>query len=867
MIKGYTIAVVIFCLFLLSSAGMGVMQRVQEVTDYDSTCDEQGCLSFDGSLLTQLEWVSFDNSLPGSYQNYIATNPLTPAIFFTPIKKYGPLFQQDNAVSILVDRPLYPLISDNLNQYIADVISLGYSVVLQTVLGGCPEQIKQWVESRYARGSTAMVFIGNIPAAWAEVSGEVFPCDLFYMDLDGEWMDTTNDGVYDSHTAGSGDMGPEVYVGRIHASTLSYESEAVMVNEYLSKVHAYRRGDLFQSWSGLEYIDEDWYSMDVSLDLVYDDHISRYDLGYLTTASDYLHHLSLGQHFVQVCVHSYSGGHHFGTRPTESAAYAHTYIYSPSNRSAKLLLGCDDGIKVWLNGFNVYTNDRLGSWIVDQFEVDIVLQQGWNRLLLKISQEGGAYLFSARLSDENYQSFDDVIYHVNNPLNQSVQAEFIRSWLLHGFHQDSSENFWQYLTTNYLDTTESLIDPVEGEVMAGKMWEVFDSGSPYIDLSLFDSSNFGVIYGYVRVYSEFEQECELWMGYDDGARVWLNGEQIIYDNRYGGFEVDMTRVSVTLQQGVNRLLVKISQWMGAHGFSARFCTADGSAVEGLSYDPISQPISHLGMWLINGPYANKDRSTRLSYDYLDGESFVMPSEGDPATYNVWVSSIGGGKPFDLGGFFDSGDWVFSSDIQQLDPPVLFYNLFACGPGRFTDDDYLAGSYIFNTTYGLIAIASSKSGSMLNFKDFYQPLGSGESFGESFRLWFDAQAPYSQWKKEWYYGMVLIGDPTLCVIPSEKTHIQFSHPCPGLYVRNRKILPFFVPVVVGDISCTVTAYNQVHDIVSVDFYVDNEYKQTVYTPPFEWSWDTMSFFRHTLHVEVFDSSDVMTKKQITVWKFF
>ena len=95
--------------------------------------------------------------------------------------------------------------------------------------------------------------------------------------------------------------------------------------------------------------------------------------------------------------------------------------------------------------------------------------------------------------------------------------------------------------------------------------------------------------------------------------------------------------------------------------------------------------------------------------------------------------------------------------------MVFYNLFACGPGRFTDSNYLAGAYIFNTTWGLITVASSKSGSMLNFQDFTHPLGQGKSMGIAFRRWFDSQAPFEQWEREWYYGMVVCGDPTLRVV--------------------------------------------------------------------------------------------------------
>jgi hypothetical protein len=108
---------------------------------------------------------------------------------------------------------------------------------------------------------------------------------------------------------------------------------------------------------------------------------------------------------------------------------------------------------------------------------------------------------------------------------------------------------------------------------------------------------------------------------------------------------------------------------------------------------------------------------RICRDYLEGESDVEPSEGDTAPFGNWESGTGDGCPFNIGGYFDESGWVLSQDIQQRDPPVLFYNLFACGPGRFTDENYLAGAYIFHTTYGLITMASSKSGSMLNFNDF------------------------------------------------------------------------------------------------------------------------------------------------------
>ncbi|KYK25814.1 hypothetical protein AYK20_03945 [Thermoplasmatales archaeon SG8-52-1] len=734
----------------------------------------------DGRFIKKLQWYSPDGKNPGKYEEYLKINPLKSAFFSQPINYYTNLQSNAEKISILIDQVLYFLILTELNQYIDDLNAEGYIVTVQKVTDGSPEEIKQWLIEQYTEGCSGFIFIGDITTAWAEVSGDVFPCDLFYMDLDGNWEDRDDDGDYEIHTSGNGDMGPEVFVGRIYSSTLNYASESNLVNDYLNKVHLYRTGQLKQPWCSLEYVEEDWYDMDVFLRYIYGENVIRDDSGFNTTAQGYLDNLDLGHHFVQVCAHSYSGGHHFGTRPTKSVSYSHVYIYSPTSRSAKLLLGCDDGIKVWLNDINVYTNDRYGGWYPDEFEVDVSLTSGWNHLLCKISQGGGDYLFSARFTDTNYNTFDDLIYQIKNPDISSEEGQFIRSWLLNGFHQDIPDNFWYYLTTNYLGVEESMINPEEGEVMGGKIWTCYDSGNPYINMREFcNNADYGACYAFVRVHASKTISCQLWMGYDDGTRAWLNGDEILYDNRYGDFEADMNKINVTLQSGENRLLVKISQWMGEHGFSARFCQFDGSKVDGLFYDPEPIPINYIGTWLNNGPYYNTDESTRLSYDYLGDETNVTPNEGDPAPFGTWDRGIGEGYPYNIGEFYNHGGWVLSEDIQNRDPPVLFYNLFACGPGRFTDENYLAGAYIFNTSYGLITVASSKSGSMLNFDDFTEPLSQQKCIGKAFQDWFDAQSPFVQWEKEWYYGMVVCGDPMLFIINnSHPTKPSINGPLEG-----------------------------------------------------------------------------------------
>jgi len=102
--------------------------------------------------------------------------------------------------------------------------------------------------------------------------------------------------------------------------------------------------------------------------------------------------------------------------------------------------------------------------------------------------------------------------------------------------------------------------------------------------------------------------------------------------------------------------------------------------------------------------------------------------------------------------------VFNYEIFTLEPDALFYNLFACSGTRFVEENYSAGWYLFVEPYGLLAIGSTKTGSMLFFDDFYGPLGQQNMcVGEAFKYWFTLWGE-SDW--DWFYGLNILGDPTL-----------------------------------------------------------------------------------------------------------
>jgi hypothetical protein len=90
----------------------------------------------------------------------------------------------------------------------------------------------------------------------------------------------------------------------------------------------------------------------------------------------------------------------------QRVAYARTWIHSPKQQSARLELGADDGVKVWLNGVLVHANNTSRSLQPGSDQVDVTLNEGWNALMLKITQNTGGWEFCARLAQPSGEPVD-----------------------------------------------------------------------------------------------------------------------------------------------------------------------------------------------------------------------------------------------------------------------------------------------------------------------------------------------------------------------------------------------------------------------------------------------------------------------------
>jgi len=80
-------------------------------------------------------------------------------------------------------------------------------------------------------------------------------------------------------------------------------------------------------------------------------------------------------------------------------AYVRTHVFSPVDREAVLELGADDGVKVWLNGEQVFTRMFSSAHRRAAASVPVRLKQGDNVLMLKVTQLTGEWGASARIRE------------------------------------------------------------------------------------------------------------------------------------------------------------------------------------------------------------------------------------------------------------------------------------------------------------------------------------------------------------------------------------------------------------------------------------------------------------------------------------
>ena len=235
---------------------------------------------------------------------------------------------------IVVNTNLYPQIVSDLDGYIEDLEDEGHTPYVVTCDDvQSPEacdSLKTLLATQYAQGLEGAVFIGDLPIAWYHMLDdfngdsifedyEEFPCDLYYMDLDGEWLDTLrwngfsfepgSDSIFDVHR---GEVTPEIWVGRLMPSPIGDEDS--LLHNYFVKDSIYRDGGFGLPKRALAFVDDDWVwwagEWSANIGLAYSEVMTVAD-SESTIADNYRTRLGQGYEWISVFAHSWPGGHGF----------------------------------------------------------------------------------------------------------------------------------------------------------------------------------------------------------------------------------------------------------------------------------------------------------------------------------------------------------------------------------------------------------------------------------------------------------------------------------------------------------------------------------------------------------------------------
>ena len=317
------------CIILL--ACIGVSFAYSNTLDTDSISDylsEEDCLLLDSlfTISNDLEPTNNDtirniirrrqqaqSAVEFSYQTkyYITSNP-------TIASGMG-------RILVICDDATYNSLSDEIIRYAKDIHNAyGCVVMVYSLTGGTPYQIKQLIKEHYnphvLSNLSGVVFVGDIAEAYFHTDAyaigdweeENFPCDYYYMDLNGLWIDNNDDNktILDTHQFNTE---PEIFVGRICAKQFG-SNQIQLLREYFNKNHRYWIGETpIKKQCALSFTYKDWSGSTVFRDAIknlYGEENTDNIQGQLFTKQNYLNAIENSTYeFIQFACHSHVNYH------------------------------------------------------------------------------------------------------------------------------------------------------------------------------------------------------------------------------------------------------------------------------------------------------------------------------------------------------------------------------------------------------------------------------------------------------------------------------------------------------------------------------------------------------------------------------
>ena len=203
----------------------------------------------------------------------------------------------------------------------------------------------------------------------------------------------------------------------------------------------------------------------------------------------------------------------------------------------------------------------------------------------------------------------------------------IQDWSRIGFYSNTDPAVpGTRMTTDYFAAdssgTETGMYASTGKTYNGNTWAVHNGSTDIVDLKgVYGNLEMGAAYlfTYITNNTGSAKTVYLGLGSDDGMKVWLNGTVVSTQDVYRGVTPDNEFVGpFTLNTGVNRLLVKVTQGAGAttgNGYAAyvRLANADRSALSMTNIVLTSSDDAAPGITSVTSPAYDNTSPIAVSY--------------------------------------------------------------------------------------------------------------------------------------------------------------------------------------------------------------------------------------------------------------
>lgn len=360
-------------------------------------------LKIDYSKVRKLEYTDKEGLKPETFKDFITAYPRAPIqIQEIPrpsfpadlkyLQNYSTIYYPKGKMVIAVNWDLYPSIKASLERYVMDLANDGYYATIYQIKNGTPQEFRSFLSSKYP--ILGALLVGNVPVPWFEMDDDYdpvkktntlhaeFPCDLYYMDLNGTWTDADADGKFSGHPS---NVQPEIWISRLWTPT-SAGNDAVLINNYFDRNHRYRKGLMGNSRTALAYVDDDWKNFG---DCAFDLQLPAASIEVITDpeatdADRYKTEVNQHRGWAQICAHSSPNGHSFKIQGGKNSEWVpNTYLrdINPPNAFFYNLFACSnarfteqDYMAGWYlfdkpdssesNGMGVVGSTKTGSMLI-----------------------------------------------------------------------------------------------------------------------------------------------------------------------------------------------------------------------------------------------------------------------------------------------------------------------------------------------------------------------------------------------------------------------------------------------------------------------------------------------------------------------